>query len=290
MRRLLEFIRSTYVFLIFVAVEAAALNHYAHSSVYARATLLARAAKVAGAVNGGLNEVRHYFSLGRENDQLLARVAELENRMAFYESVGATSYAEAAAAEGTDAEQGYDPLLAKYAYMPASVVSLSINKLNNFMIVDKGMDDGVRTSMAVVSPRGTMVGYVVGCSNRYSAVMPVINTAFHTSGMLRDGINYGSIEWEGHGTGRARLTNLLKYANPEVGDTIVSTGHSNIFPQGIVIGRIKHMELNELKTAYNLDIELATDFTALHRVIIIDNRDMGEIQELQSQAEELFKQ
>ena len=120
--------------------------------------------------------------------------------------------------------------------------------------------------------------------------MPIINTSFRSSGMLRGGGNYGSIEWEGRGVHEARLLNLLKYANPEVGDTIVSTGHSDIFPQGIVIGRIKRMELNDLQTAYNLDIELATDFTALHRVIIIDNRDLGEIQELQSQAEELFRQ
>ena len=281
MRRLLEFIRSTYVFLIFVALEAAALNHYAHSSVYARAKILTRAARVTGAVNGGLNEVKHYFSLGRENDQLLTRVAELENRIALYEASGAT-----VADVAGPADEAVDPLLAKYSYMSASVVSLSVNKLNNFVIVDKGMDDGVRTSMAVVSPSGSMVGYVVGCSGRYSAVMPVINTSFRASGMLRGDNNYSSVEWDGRGTRHARLLNLLKYANPEVGDTIVSTGHSNIFPQGIVIGRIARMELNELQTAYNIDIELATDFSALHRVVIIDNRDFDEIQELLLQAED----
>ena len=84
MRGLLEFIRSTYVFLIFVILEVAALNHYAHSSVYARARVLARAAYVAGRVNGGINEVKRYFSLGRENNQLLERLAELENRLAAY--------------------------------------------------------------------------------------------------------------------------------------------------------------------------------------------------------------
>lgn len=283
MRRLLEFIRSTYVFLIFVAIEAAALNHYAHSSVYARATLLARAASVTGAVNKRFSEVKHYFSLAGENDQLLSRVAELENRIAAYEAAD-PERGMLTGAEDTDGAAD-DGLLAKYAYTTASVVSLSVNKQNNFIIVDKGMDDGVRTSMAVVSPGGSMVGYVVGCSNRYASVMPVINRAFRSSGMLRGGGNYGSIEWDGRGARKARLLNLLKYANPEVGDTVVSTGHSDIFPQGIVIGRVRSMELNDLQTAYNLDIELATDFTALHRVIIIDNRDLGEIQYLQSQAE-----
>ena len=282
MRRLLEFIRSTYVFLIFVVIEAAALNHYARSSVYARAKILTRAAYVAGTVNGGVNEVKRYFSLGRENDELLARLAELENRLSVYESGMAAS--ESATA---DTEAMYDPVWAKYSYMKASVVSSSVNKLNNFMIIDKGMDDGVRTSMGVVSPRGAMVGYVVGCSNRYAAVMPIINTSFKSSGMLTGGGNFGSIEWNGHGIHEVQLSGLSKYARPVVGDTIVSTGHSNIFPQGILIGCVKRFEMNDIQTAYNLDVELAVDISSLHRVILIDNRDLEEIQSLTGETQEL---
>ena len=280
MRRLLEFIRSTYVFLIFVALETAALNHYAHSSVYASAKILTRAARVAGAVNGGLYEVKRYFLLGRENDQLLARLAELENRLAAYESAGTAATA--------DEEQAYDSLIAKYYFMTASVVSSSVNKNNNFMIIDKGMDDGVRTQMGVVSPRGAMVGYVVGCSNRYAAVLPVINTSFRSSGMLLGGGNYGSIEWNGYGIHEVRLTNLSKYARPEVGDTIVSTGYSGFFPQGILIGRVKRFSMNDIQTAYDLDVELAADISSLHRVILIDNRDLEEIQSLRGETEEQY--
>ena len=277
MRKLLEFIRSTYVFLIFVVLETAALNHYAHSSVYARARILTRAAGVAGTVSGGLFEVKRYFLLGRENDQLLSRLAELENRLAAYETSGAAD---------EDEEPAYDSLIAKYYYMTASVVSSSVNKSNNFMIIDKGMDDGVRTSMGVVSPRGAMVGYVVGCSNHYASVLPVINTSFRSSGMLLGGGNYGSIEWNGFGIHEVQLTNLSKYARPEVGDTIVSTGYSGFFPQGILIGRVKNFKMNDIQTAYDLDVELAVDISSLHRVILIDNRDLDEIQGLSSETEE----
>ena len=287
MRRLLEFIRSTYVFLIFVALETAALNHYAHSSVYARATVLTRAAYVAGRVNGGLNEVKRYFSLSRENDQLLERLAELENRLAAYESYAASGNNAFDVADNDGEVPEYDSLWAKYVYMTASVVSSSVNKHNNFMIIDKGMDDGVRTQMGVVSPRGAMVGYVVGCSNRYAAVMPILNTSFHSSGMLLGSNNYSApISWSGHGMYEVQLEGLSKYAKPEVGDTIVSTGHSNIFPRGILIGRVKRFTMNEIQTAYNIDVELAADISAMHRVILIDNRDLDEIRKLQREIEE----
>ena len=287
MRKLLEFIRSTYVFLIFVVLEAAALNHYAHSSVYARATLLARAAYVSGTVNGGINEVRRYFSLGRENDMLLTRMAELENRLAAYESgeASATGFGEGEMTE----QPAFDSLWAKYVYMTASVVSTSVNKHNNLMVINKGMDDGVRTSMAVLSPSGAMVGYVAGCSNRYASVLPILNTSFHSSGMLLNKDNYSaSISWDGNGMYEVQLEGLSKYAQPEVGDTIVSTGHSSIFPRGILIGRVKSFELNEIQTAYNIDVELAVDLSSLHRVILVDNRDLDEIQNLLGETEEQY--
>ena len=228
--------------------------------------------------------MQRYFSLSRENDQLLTRLAELENRLAAYESYAAGGMAAAEDADG-EVSGEYDSLWAKYVYMTAAVVSSSVNKHNNFMIIDKGMDDGVRTQRGVVSPRGAMVGYVVGCSNRYAAVMPILNTSFHSSGMLLGGNHSAPISWSGHNMYEVQLEGLSKYAQPEIGDTIVSTGHSNIFPRGILIGRVNSFTMNEIQTAYNLDVELAVDISSLHRVILIDNRDLDEIRNLQNEIE-----
>lgn len=278
MHKLLEFIRTIYVFLLFLIFEIVALNYYAHSSAYAQAKLLTRSNKVVGGVHGVLHEIRHYFSLRSENDELLLRVAELENSLSQYASTGGVAVESGFESEELSAEW------AQYAYMTARVVSLSINKHNNFMVINRGMDDGVRNDMAVLSPRGAMVGYVVGCSNRYAVVLPVLNTSFRASGKLLRGSHFGSIVWDGYDAHKVRLTELSKYATPEKGDTIVSTGFSSYFPEGIVIGRVSESTMNEMQTAYDVDVELAVDFTALHRVILIDNRDQSEIESLIEQA------
>lgn len=278
MHKLLEFIRTIYVFLLFLIFEIVALNYYAHSSAYAQAKLLTRSNKVVGSVHGVLHEIRHYFSLRSENDELLERVAELENSLSQYASTDGVAVESDMESEELSAEW------AQYAYMTARVVSLSINKHNNFMVINRGMDDGVRNDMAVLSPRGVMVGYVVGCSNRYAVVLPVLNTSFRASGKLLRGSHFGSIVWDGYDANKVRLTDLSKYAAPVKGDTIVSTGFSSYFPEGIVIGRVDESRMNEMQTAYDVDVELAVDFTALHRVILIDNRDQSEIESLIEQA------
>ena len=283
MHKLFEFIRSIYVFLLFIIFEAVALNYYAHSSSYAQAKLLTRSNRVVGGVHGALFEVRHYFSLRRENEALLARLAETENCLA---ALAESGQAESATAQIDSAFA--DAAWTKYVYMTARVVSSSVNKSRNFMVLDRGMADGVKTDMAVVSPRGAMVGYVVGCSDRYSVVLPVLNTSFRASGKLQRGQHFGSIVWDGFDKHAVRLTELSKYAEPQIGDTVVSTGFSHYFPEGVMIGRVTDCRMNGTRTAYDLDLDLAADLSALHRVILIDNRDQDEIRELVSSAAEQY--
>ena len=129
MRKLFEFIRSVYVVVLFVALEAIALNYYARSSHYTQARLLVRSAEIAGGVHGFFAGVRRYFTLGRENRMLAGRVAELEERLAAY------GVAETAARLATYLD---DPKARTYRMMAATVISSSVNRTQNQIILDRG--------------------------------------------------------------------------------------------------------------------------------------------------------
>ena len=75
MYKLIEFLRRIYVAVLFVVFEAIAIGYYAHSSNYTQAKLLTRSNQVVGGVNGIFADIRSYFTLGRENERLLERVA-----------------------------------------------------------------------------------------------------------------------------------------------------------------------------------------------------------------------
>lgn len=285
MYKLIEFIRRIYVVLLFLVIEAVALNYYAHSSYYTQAKILSYANRVTGSVQGTIFGVKHFFTLRRENDMLTARVAELEGRL--------SAYREAAAAAQTDslaAAVAADTLgvglegMSQYRYMTARTVSNSINRDRNFITLNRGLAHGVMTDMAVITPDGAMVGYVVGCSERYSVVLPLLNTDFRTSGKIAGDEYFGSISWSGSTPYEVDMAELSKYADIEVGAEVVSSGLSHYFPAGIRIGYVESYELNDSQTAYDVKIRLATDMTRLGNVILIENMDFGEVSALEADA------
>ena len=277
MRKLLEFIRSVYVVVLFVVLEAIAISYYAHSTYYTQARLLARSNQLVGGVHGLFAGVRHYFSLGRENRELLAHVAWMKEQLAMYEE-----------AETAARLDGYmqDIGVSKYRIMTASVTSNTVNRAQNLIVLNRGRRDGVAEEMAVLSSDGAMAGYVVDCTERYAVAMSVLNTSFRASGKLADAEYYGSIYWDGLDQNVVILGELSKYADPKPGQEVVTTGFSQYFPADVLIGWVESASLNETRTAYTVRVRLAAEMSRLNEVVLVGNRDFYEIRNLQ-QSEQI---
>ena len=176
MRKLFEFIRSVYVVVLFVVLEAVAVSCYARSSYYTQARLLARSNQVVGWRARILSRASGIISRsGAKTGCCSARVAQLEERLAQYE--------EAETAERLDSYM-QDIGESKYRFVTASVVANTVNRAQNLITLNRGRRDGIVEEMAVLSPDGAMAGYVVDCSERYAVAMSVLNTSFRASGKL----------------------------------------------------------------------------------------------------------
>lgn len=279
MYKLIEFLRRIYVVLLFIAIEAIALNYYAHSSYYTQAKILSRAHSVAGGIQSTIFGVKHYFTLRSENEALAQRVAELEGRLSYYRDKEINAITDSISLEGLDPTLGES--LSQYRYTTARIISNSISRSRNFITLNRGRMHGVMVDMAAISPSGVMIGYVVGCSERYSIVLPMLNTDFRTSGKIIGDEHFGSISWSGNSSYKVEMTDLSKHADIEIGDEVVSTGLSHYFPEGIKIGYVESYSINDTQTSYNVTIRLAADMTKLNNVILIENLDYGEIKELE---------
>ncbi|WP_295940776.1 rod shape-determining protein MreC [uncultured Alistipes sp.] len=271
MRKLLEFIRSTYVVVLFVVLEAIAIGYYARSTHYTQARLLTRSNQVVGGLHSMSAGIRRYFSLGRENRDLIKHVAELKERLAMYEEAETAArldeYMQALGAS-------------KYRFIAAAVTSNTINRAQNFIILNRGSDKDVVEEMAVLASDGSMAGYVVACSSRYAVAMSVLNTSFRASGKLENADYFGSVYWDGVDPHTVVLDELSKYADPQPGQKVVTAGFSQYFPPDVLIGWVESAELNETRTAYKVRVRLAAEMSALNSVILVENRDQTDIRDL----------
>ncbi len=275
MYKLIEFLRRIYVVALFIVFEAVAIGYYAHSSNYTQAKLLTGSNRVAGGVLGALNDVRGYFRLGSENKRLVERVAALEEEVALYRQAAADSVRE---------ELLRSPGEKPYRMTVARVISNSINKDHNLIVLDRGRRDGVTTGMGVLSSDGAMVGYVVACSDRHAVAVSILNTSFRASGKLAGDDYFGSIYWTGGDRYHVHMNELSKYADISEGAEVVSTGFSQYFPEGVLIGYVESFSLSDTQMAYDVVIRLAVDVSQLTDVILVDISDQEDIRRLEEEA------
>ncbi len=271
MRKLLEFIRSTYVAVLFVVLEAIAIGYYARSTPYTQARLQARSNQLFGGVHGMFAGVRHYFGLGRENRMLLGRVSSLEEQLAIYREAETRMRLDSCVAEIG---------VSKYRVTAATVISNTVDRRRNMLIINRGVRDSIMPDMSVLTPDGAMIGYVVDCTERYCIAMSVLNTSFRASGKLVGSDYFGSIYWDGLDPEIVVLDEVSKYASPQPGQQVVSTGFSQYFPPDVPIGRVVSAALNETQTAYTVRVRLAAEMTRVTDVLLVENRDKTEIIDL----------
>ena len=127
-----------------------------------------------------------------------------------------------------------------------------------------------------------MAGYRVQCPERYPVAMSGLNTSVRASGKLADAEYYGSIYWDGLDQNVVILGELSKYADPKPGQEVVTTGFSQYFPADVLIGWVESAELNETRTAFKVRVRLAAEMSRLTDVILVENRDLTEIRDLQN--------
>ena len=82
----------------------------------------------------------------------------------------------------------------------------------------------------------------------------------------------------------ADLEELPRHVVFQKGDTVVTSGYSAIFPSGIRVGTIAAHKKQRDDNFYTLEVLLATDFTSLQHVRIINNKRQKEQIEVEQEA------
>jgi rod shape-determining protein MreC len=154
-----------------------------------------------------------------------------------------------------------------YQYLPARVIYNSVNKQNNFITVNKGRLQGVYPEMAVASDQG-VVGIVISTSDNFASVLPILNRDFHLSAKIKRNNYFGIIEWDGRSSEIVLLKEIPVHIDIQEGDSVVTSGYSAIFPEGISVGVVESVTPSD-GNFHEVKVKLATDFRNLVHVNLI---------------------
>ena len=263
MNNLLNFFIKHSAWFIFAIYVILSLVLLFKDNPYQQSVYLTSANRVSAAVYKAFNGVTSYFHLRDINESLQERNAALEMELIELRN----QMADMALASPDSLHQ---PALKQYSFVMAQVISNSIANPNNYITINRGYLDGVNPEMGVIDQNG-VVGIVNVAGPHAARVISLLNPHMRLSCKLRDSGFYGSLVWDGKSPQFAVLEELPKHITYHKGDTIVTSGYSAVFPEGIIVGTVDGLARGMTDSFVSLRIRLTTNFSQLSSVRVITN-------------------
>lgn len=272
MRNFLFFLLRHATTIFFLVLEALCIALIVNNNNYQKSAYMSSSARVIGGIYSVQSSITEYFGLRRVNRELLAENIELLNRVAILE--------EQLSSIPDSLIPGEDSLRMQYVYRGARIINSTTNRSRNYLTANAGENVGIATDMAVVNRDG-VVGIVSAASEHYATILPLINTSSHLSVKLKNSNFRGQLVWNGISPRRATVIDVPEHAVIAVGDSIVTSGSSSYFPEGLMVGTVEEVTADKTGGFYNLQILLSVDYSSIYDVEIIENREQQEQLELE---------
>lgn len=255
-----------FIFLLFISfILLVRTNNYQNSKVFNSSNFLI------GNLYSTINNVNDYFNLKEVNAELAEQNARLKSTQ-----IGTFSKINGIIVEINDTIYTQ-----KYVYTSAKAINNSTNKRENYITIDKGSLNGIEAGMGVISAKG-VIGTVKNVSKNFCSVISVLHEKNAVSAKIKKSGYIGSLVWELGDYRSAQLKDIPNHVELNMGDVIITTGYSMVYPEGILVGTIKDFDLPEGNNFYNINIKLSVDYKSLSHVFIVKSWMKEEQKELEA--------
>jgi rod shape-determining protein MreC len=274
MRAFLRFIIKYHFVIIFAILEIIAYVLVINNNNYQQASFLNLAQVVTGKITKEADDWGQYLALKEVNQQLSLENQSLRNQLE-----------NCIAFQKTLPPKYVDTTKHKtYEYLVAKVINNSINKQYNYITIDKGSKDGIVPEMGVISEEG-VVGVIQSVTENYSLAISLLNRNLRVSAKFKKHNYFGSFQWSGNNYLEGSLNDIPFHVKMVKGDTIVTSGFSTIFPEGIRLGYVAEFESGN-GNFFDISLKLSTDFKNLSYVYVVRNLKKAERESIEKLVKE----
>ena len=238
---------------------------------YHRAKFINSSNAITGFIYDKINIIEKYSNLQIENKSLMEENIRLQN---IFNSTYKRTF--------LPSEIHLDTIRyhQKYHYRSAIIINNQYTKPTNTLTINKGIKDSVYQDQGVINQKG-VIGIISNSSNYYATVMSILNENSNVNARLKKSNHFGTVKWNAKSYEIVQLEDIPIQANIKIGDTIITDGKSTIFPEGILIGKIKDFKISNNKYQ-QINVKLFNDMSNIKYVTIISNLDKIEIKELEN--------
>lgn len=278
---LFSFISRKRVFIIFILLEVLSFWFVFNSNNYWGVNYFNTANAITGRVLATSNSVKEYSNLREINTALATENKILNEQIA---RLNQEKPKNAPIAYKTDSA-----FASRFKYqLVAKVIDATDRHSDNYITIDKGLKDGVKVGMGVVTPNG-VVGKVKYCSDEFSTITSVLHSqSLVSTKLLRSG-EIGPAKWETNDPTQLSLKDISKYKTVTKGDTAVTSDYNSVFPPGVLVGYVSKVNVNKNQMDLDVIIKLSNDFSKLSFVYLIDNQLLNKQEILKDKLVEIKK-
>lgn len=278
---LFRYLQRHHAFILFLILEIVAFVLIFSNNDFQRSMYLNSANRISGTIYSRYSSVVDYFHLSTVNRELSEENSRLRQELTFYKS-------ETTVTDTLMLKQFTDS--AAYSFIPARVINNSVTRQHNYITLDKGTRDGVQPDMGIVTASGA-AGVIIHASESFSTAISLLNLRWNVSAKLKRNNYFGSLAWDGKDYRYALLNEIPFHVDLLKGDTIVTSGFSSIFPEGMKLGVVEDFKKEGGDNFYYIKVRLSVDFKSLSYVEIIRNihkREIEELEKLSSDGKDLY--
>ena len=260
MRNLILFLTRNYYIILFIFLESLSIFFVFQNNHFQRSHFLNSSNAIAGNIYETYSGITDYFGLREKNDKLAEENVRLRNQLRLSSSNEMKSPLFV-----NDSLHGK-----QYIYLSSKVVNNSSNRRKNYLTLNIGSKQGVKSEMGVFCSEG-IVGIVRDVSENFSSVMSVLHESTRVPVIIKKFGENSILTWNGDDEWHAQMERIPSHLELAKGDTIVTSSNSSIFPEGIMVGYVESFEKVAGNTFDNLTIKLSTDFNRLSYVTVVNN-------------------
>ena len=210
--------------------------------------------------------MRYIFLVGleEENKILKKKINELKAELVLYQ-------------EGYLETQRLSKLLAlkndyNYRFVSARVIGREQAALSKTILINKGTAHGLKIGMPVIATPG-LIGRLIDVSWHVSKVLLLIDENNNIGAILQRTRTQGIVS--GAGARGCILKYIYKNQDVKEGDSVISSGMGGIFPKGLLIGKVSHVQKQDARLFLKINVAPFVDFAKLEEVLVLASEEPG---------------